>query len=108
MRFITVIPKNMGVPKNHVREVTIVFKKLCKKVPSMMPGQKGPPQLRQILFDVSGAIKPREVVALMVTSPPVSSSRLVVPYHATLTTHLPSTPLFASIFRLALSTGSIR
>lgn len=47
-------------------EVTVVFKNVCKHVPMMAPGQSGPPELKQILFNVSGVVKPGEVAALMV------------------------------------------
>src|SRR3546814_342921 len=49
-------------------EMTLVFKHVNKKVPSLVPPQQGAePEMKQILFDVSGVIKPGEVVALMVS-----------------------------------------
>lgn len=49
--------------------VTMVFKNVSKVVPSLLPPQNGAePEMKQILFNVSGAIKPGEVVALMVSS----------------------------------------
>src|SRR3546814_398647 len=50
------------------REVTMVFKNVCKEVPALGQTQTvgAKPEMKQILFHVSGAIKPGEVVALMV------------------------------------------
>ena len=46
--------------------MTMIFKNVDKKVP-IGPGTGGEPQMKQILFSVSGVIKPKEVVALMVS-----------------------------------------
>ena len=45
--------------------MTMIFKNVDKKVP-IGPGTGGEPEMKQILFGVSGVIKPKEVVALMV------------------------------------------
>jgi hypothetical protein len=50
-------------------EVAVVFKNVSKQVPALGAKPSNPPEMKQILFDVSGCIKPGEVVALMVSSP---------------------------------------
>lgn len=49
----------------------MVFKNVSKVVPALGVKQSNPPEMKQILFDVSGTIKPGEVVALMVRKEPV-------------------------------------
>jgi len=46
-------------------EMTMIFKNINKEIP--VGTEDGKPVTKQILFDVSGVIKPKEVVALMVS-----------------------------------------